>query len=375
MSATNRPRPREVGIRIGSLRTGRWNAITDVPDVRVGQVTVWHGDGSLRPGSGPARTGVTTVLPHGGNLFRSRVPAAYYQFNGFGKTIGIEQLDELGVLETPIALTSTLCVGRVADALITHAIANDPEIGIDLPTVNPFVAECNDSWLNDAQGRHVRERHVLESIRLATAGPVAGGSVGAGTGMSAFGHKGGIGTASRRVEADTGDWTVGVLVLANFGTADQLVIDGVPFGKAMHRRTSDEFESGSVVVVVATDAPLLDRALKRLARRAVIGLGRTGSMGGHGSGDIVVAFSSSPLVRRSYPADLALVSVTMIDDDGPDADGRAMNLLFQGVVEATEESVLDALFRATTVAGRDGHVRRALEIDDVIASMRSLGRG
>ncbi|HET9659221.1 MAG TPA: P1 family peptidase, partial [Thermomicrobiales bacterium] len=349
-----RPRARDLGIAIGELPTGPLNAITDVIGVLVGQITVWHGDGELRPGRGPARTGVTVIVPHDGNLFLERVPAAYFQFNGFGKCAGIEQIDELGVLETPIALTSTLSVGRVADALISHAIATTPEIGISMSSVNPFVGECNDGWLNDIQGRHITERDVHRAIESASPGPVAEGSVGAGTGMSAFGYKGGIGTSSRTIPKMLGGWTVGALVLSNFGAKRSLLIDGVPVGRYLDEDDSIA-DKGSIMMIVATDAPLIDRQLGRLARRAVLGLARTGSNGGHGSGDVVLAFSTAASVRRPYASEGWTSTIEIVAEDGPGGSSAAIDALFQAAAEATEESILNALFRATTVVGRDDH--------------------
>ncbi len=243
-----RPRAREIGLTIGDLPPGPDNAITDVPEVRVGQTTVAWGAGPLKPGHGPARTGVTVALPHGGNLFQAKVPAAIHVVNGFGKCMGMEQVDELGTIEGPIALTSTLCVGRVADALVTHGIRENPEIGITTSTVNPIVGECSDAFLNDIQGRHVREEHVLAAIDSARSGPVAEGSVGAGTGMTAFGYKGGIGTASRVIAASLGGWSVGVLVLANFGLPHQMIIDGVPVGRELVRMDDQPPERGSIMI-------------------------------------------------------------------------------------------------------------------------------
>lgn len=368
-----RPRAREIGLVLGSLPPGPRNAITDVDGVQVGHATVWFGDGQLEPGVGPARTGVTVILPHPGNLFLERVPAAYYQFNGFGKCVGIEQLDELGVLETPIALTSTLATGRVADGLISHAIAQNPEIGIEMATVNPFVAECNDGWLNDIQGRHVGASEVRRAIENACNGRVLEGSVGAGTGMSCFGFKGGIGTASRMIPVKLSGWTVGVLVLANFGKPNDLIIDGVPIGRLLGRSQAAD-ERGSIVMVLATDAPMLDRQLKRLAKRAVLGLARTGSMGGHGSGDVVIAFSTAESVRRSNAADDWTISATLVAEDGPEGSSEAIDFLFRAAAESTEEAILNALFQATTVTGRDGHTRESLPLDRVIPLLEQYGR-
>lgn len=372
--ASRRPRARDLGLITGSLPPGELNAITDVPGVQVGHETLIFGDGPLRPGEGPARTGVTVIRPHPGNLFLEKVPAAIEVINGFGKTTGIAQVDELGTIETPIALTSTLCAGRVADALITDAIRNSPEIGITTSTVNPVVGECSDSYLNDIQGRHVREEHVLRALAAATSGAVPEGTVGAGTGMSAFGFKGGIGTASRRVPEEVGGWVVGVLVLANFGSKRQLMIDGVPVGRLLDLPGPGEPERGSIMMVVATNAPLLDRGLRRLARRTAFGLARTGSMGGHGSGDIAVAFSTNQEVRVPHYPPALTIPVTLLSEGGQGADGRPIDALFQATIEATEEAILNALFRATTVVGRDGHVRKALPIDDVCTLLADAGR-
>ncbi|MEZ4506171.1 MAG: P1 family peptidase [Thermomicrobiales bacterium] len=369
-----RPRARDIGLRIGTLPTGTHNAITDVPGVAVGQVTVSFGAGQLRPGFGPARTGVTVVLPHPGNLFLDRVPAAFYQFNGFGKCVGIEQIEELGVLDTPIALTSTLAVGRVADALISHAISENPEIGVSMSTVNPFVGECNDGFLNDIQGRHVRAEDVAAAIATASGGPVAEGAIGAGTGMSLFGYKGGIGTSSRVVPIDVGGWTVGVLVLANFGRKDALVIDGVPVGRLLNEETGPQVDKGSIVMVVATNAPLLDRQLRRLSKRAVLGMARTGSLGGNGSGDVVLAFSTAESVRSPYSGTGWTAPIELLAESGPEGSSAAIDALFQSVVEATEEAILNALFRAETTVGRDGHVRTALPLERVTAILSAHGR-
>jgi D-aminopeptidase len=356
------------------LPPGPLNAITDVGGVRIGQTTVSWGEGPLVPGQGPARTGVTVILPHGGNLFREKVPAAIHVINGFGKTTGLAQVDELGTIETPIALTSTLCVGRVADALITHAIAETPEIGISTSTVNPIVGECSDAWLNDIQGRHVHEEHVLAAIASARGGPVEEGAVGAGTGMIAFEWKGGIGTASRVIPGELGGWTVGALVLANFGKRGQLVIDGVPVGQLLGEQDEGAPERGSIMIVLATDAPLLDRGLKRLARRAGLGLARTGSMGGHGSGDIVIAFSTAERVRIPHAAERLTLPVEIVAESGVTGVGSPIDALFTAVVEATEEAVLNALFKATTVVGRDGQVGEALPLDRVRPLLARVGR-
>lgn len=357
-----RPRARDLGIVIGDLPPGAYNAITDVADVRVGHTTLISGAGPLVPGSGPVRTGVTVVLPHGGNLFREKVPAAVHVINGFGKCMGQEQIDELGTLEGPIALTNTLNVGRVTDAIVSFGIRENPDIGIRTSTINPVVGECHDGWLNDIQGRHVHEEHVLAAIDSAASGAVAEGNVGGGTGMTAFGWKGGIGTASRVIASHLGGWTVGVLVQANFGRRDQLRIDGVPVGKLLGAQSIDEPpERGSIIMVVATDAPLLDRGLRRIARRAGIGLARTGSIAGNGSGDYVIAFSNAPTNRIPHEPTSLTHSAEIVVEDGP-----AIDALFQATVEAIEEAILNALFRAETMVGRDGNVREALPLERML---------
>jgi D-aminopeptidase len=364
-----RPRARDVGLRLGTLPTGTHNAITDVAGVLVGHTTLISGSGKLIPGEGPVRTGVTVILPHAGNVFREKVPAATHSINGFGKCMGQEQIEELGQLESPIALTGTMNVGRVMDALISYGIRENPDSGITTSTINPVVGECSDSYLNDMHGRHVREEHVLAAIDGAAGGPVDEGSVGAGTGMSALGFKGGIGTSSRVTPATSGGWTVGVLVLANFGRADQLTIDGVPVGRLLREERESPPERGSIMFVVATDAPLLDRGLQRLARRCAHGLARTGATSGHGSGDYVIAFSTTPELRMPHePANLTrrveLAYETSV----------TMDPLFQATVEATEEAIINALFRATTVVGRDDHVRVAMPLERVLPLLRKYGR-
>jgi len=366
----SRPRAREAGVVLGTLPPGPENAITDVAGVRVGHVTLIEGEGPLVPGQGPVRTGVTVILPHEGNVFREKVPAGIFVLNGFGKCLGQEQIDELGVIESPIALTGTMNVGVVADGLVEHAIRTNPDIGITTSTVNPVVGECSDAYLNDMQGRHVRQEHVLEAIAAASSGPVAEGCVGAGTGMSLFGFKGGIGTASRRLPERLGGYTVGALVLGNFGRRDQLTIAGVPVGRELAGWRPDAApeppESGSVMVILATDAPMLDRALRRLARRAALGLARTGSIAGHGSGDYIIAFSNA--VRIPHEPSERVLTLPHIVEDGALIDG-----LFQAAVEATEEAVINALFAATTMTGRDGHVRYALPLDETLAILRRAG--
>lgn len=360
VSAADRPRARDIGVRIGIFDPGPHNAITDVPGVRVGQVTLHEGD--------DIRTGVTAILPHGGDLFRDRVPAAIHVGNGFGKLVGITQVRELGELETPILLTCTLCVWRAADAMVEWLLARPGMDGVG--SINPLVGETNDGGLNDIRSRPVRAEHVVAALEGATDGPVQEGSVGAGTGTRAFGWKGGIGTASRVLPEAQGGWRVGVLVQSNFGGI--LTVDGAPVGRELGRYAfRDDVEgggedldgAGSIMIVLATDAPLSDRNLERLASRAMMGLGRTGSFAGNGSGDYVIAFSTAEGVRRRTGEGTPRV------EDLPNARTSA---LFQAVVEATEEAVINSLFRASTVTGM-GRTAEALPIDETLEVLRRYG--
>ena len=349
---------RDYGIAVGVLQTGQWNAITDVPGVRVGQKTLIRGD--------DVRTGVTAVLPHSGNIFQDKVPAAVYVGNGFGKLAGATQVEELGNIETPIVLTNTLSVPVAADALIdyTFSFADNGEVG----SVNPVVGETNDGYLNDIRGRHVARRDVLDAIKSATGGKVAQGNVGAGTGTVAFGFKGGIGTSSRKLPTTLGGYTVGVLVQTNFGGV--LSVDGVPIGKALHKYyLSDELNDspdGSCMIVVATDAPLDARNLKRLAKRAMLGLARTGGIASNGSGDYVIAFSANRSVRIPYESDSPVHQATVLRND-------AMSPLFMAAIEATEAAILNSLFHAGTMTGRDGHEITAIPVDKVLQIMEQRG--
>lgn len=353
-----RPRARDLGIVIGELPTGPFNAITDVAGVRVGHTTLIASEGLLIPGQGPVRTGVTVILPHGDNLFLEKVPAAVHAINGYGKPLGFEQVRELGEIESPIALTNTLNVGLVADALVQHAVRQNPEIGIRTSSVNVIVAECNDGYLNDLQGRHVRAEHVFAALDAAAEGPVAEGAVGAGTGMTCYGWKGGIGTASRVLPAGAGGWTLGALVLSNFGRPQDLVIAGDPVGRRLlppRKTPAAPQDKGSVVTVLATDAPLDARQLRRLAVRAAAGLARTGSHFGHGSGDFVIAFSTA----QRIPHDPGALTATRTVVAG---EGAVMAWLFPAAAEAVEEAVVNSLYAAETITGRDGHVSHALPV-------------
>lgn len=361
-----RPRARDLGLRPGILSPGPLNAITDVAGVKVGHATIIRGD--------HIRTGVTAILPHGGNLFREKVPAAIYVGNGFGKLMGSTQVNELGEIETPILLTNTLSVPQVADALVQYMVSLPGNE--DVRSVNPIVAETNDGYLNDIRGRHVTREDVFRALADARSGPVEEGSVGAGTGTVAFGFKGGIGTASRVLPENLGGYTVGVLVQTNFGGI--LTIQGAPVGREFGRyylreqlegrpRQSPDGgadqEGGSVIVVVATDAPLDARNLRRLAARAILGLARTGSVMANGSGDYVIAFSTADSVRIRAAESGQQRSFRTLTNE-------AMSPLFLAVIEATEEAVYNSLFRATTVKGRDGRTVEALPLEQTVEILR-----
>jgi D-aminopeptidase len=322
---------------------------------------LWQGAGPLQPGHGPIRTGVTVILPHTGNLFQSKVCAAVQTINGYGKVFGFEQVRELGVIESPVALTNTLNVGLVADALVQHAIGQNPDIGITTSSVNVVVGETNDGYLSDLQGRHIRAEHVFAAMESATSGAVLEGAVGAGTGTLCFGWKGGIGTASRVLPPSLGGFTVGVLVQSNFGRPRDLIIAGVPIGRSLQPpstidRTSDK---GSIMIVLATDAPLDARQIQRLCVRAGAGLARVGSHYGHGSGDFVIGFSAAYRIEHE-PLALTGTRPVLL------AEAKVIDGLFRAVVEAVEEAIVNSLFGAETVVGRDDHVALALPIDEVL---------
>ncbi|MEQ8765280.1 MAG: P1 family peptidase [Planctomycetota bacterium] len=354
-----RVRVRELGVSPGVLPPGRWNAITDVRGVKVGHQTLIRGD--------DVRTGVTAIWPHGGNLVKSKVPAAAVVGNGYGKAAGFLQVQELGTIETPIVLTNTLSVGTAVEALVAWTLRQEGNENVR--SVNAIVGETNDGYLNDIRGQHVRAEDVWKALETAKSGRVTEGSVGAGTGTMAFGWKGGIGTASRKLPAALGAFTVGVLVQSNFGGV--LTIDGNRVGEALGRypfRTAieqareqkeqrqsrpaeTEEDQGSCMIVVATDAPVDSRQLERIARRALLGLARTGSYMSHGSGDFVIAFSTTqPLEREPFRR-----KVELLED-------RALDPIFLATVEAVEEAVYNSLTMATTIEGREGHVGEAIPI-------------
>ncbi|HZN08316.1 MAG TPA: P1 family peptidase [Pyrinomonadaceae bacterium] len=359
----NRPRTRDIGLKVGVLPAGPLNAITDVQGVLVGHTTLIRGEN--------VRTGVTAILPHNGNLFREKVPGAVFVGNGFGKLAGSTQVNELGEIETPILLTSTLSVPRVADYLMDYMLALPGNEQVQ--SINPLVAETNDGYLNDIRGRHISRDDVFAAIKGAKSGAIDEGSVGAGTGTVAFGFKGGIGTASRRLPARLGGFTVGVLVQSNFGGV--LTINGAPVGQELGRyylkdelSTTQSNPDGSIIMVVATDAPVDARNLRRMASRAMLGLARTGGSGSNGSGDYVIAFSTAPEVRVRVPTqrdgNLTRDLKTLSND--------AMSPLFLAVIEATEEAIYNSLFRATTVSGK-GHTVEALPMDRTVDILRKHG--
>jgi len=354
-ASEDRPRAREFGLVVGVLPTGPLNAITDVAGVKVGQVTLIEGK--------DVRTGVTAVVPHGGNIFLDKVPAGISVANGYGKLTGVTQVQELGTIETPIVLTNTLSVPTAADAVIdwTLGLPGNEKVA----SVNPVVGETNDGWLSDIRGRHVTKAHVLEAIRTATGGPVAEGVVGAGTGTTCFDYKGGIGTASRRLPAGRGGYMVGVLVQTNFGGV--LTIRGVPFDEKeagiAPPAGANPSGDGSCMIVVATDAPLDARNLERLAKRALLGIARTGGYYSNGSGDYAIAFSTAEVVRVPYRSTTPTRSVTLLRDD-------AISPLFQAAAEAAEEAILNSLFKAVRTEGKDGHAAEALPLDRVKALLK-----
>jgi D-aminopeptidase len=336
-----RPRAREIGLAPGIFPPGPLNAITDVAGVAVGHTTLIQGD--------HIRTGVTVIVPHGGNVFQDKVPGAVFVGNAFGKLAGSTQVDELGTIETPIALTNTLSVGAAVEGLVRWTI--DQPGNESVRSVNALVGETNDGGLNDIRGQHVRPPHVIEAIKAASPGAVPEGSVGAGTGTRAFGWKGGIGTASRRLDGRFGGYTVGVIVQSNYGGV--LMMDGAPVGKLLGRyeyqpkaAAQDDFGDGSCMIVVATDAPIDARDLKRLAARAIFGLARTGSSYSNGSGDFAIAFSTASDLRTRFGSTAAQAR-TLLPTDG-------MSPLFQAALEATEEAVYNSLLKATSVASRSG---------------------
>jgi D-aminopeptidase len=373
----SRPRARDIGLKIGILQTGPLNAITDVPGVTVGHTTIVRGDN--------IRTGVTAILPHGGNMFQEKVPGAVYVGNGFGKLAGSTQVNELGEIETPIVLTSTLAVPKTADFLLDYMLALAGNENVQ--SINPLVAETNDGFLNDIRGRFITRDDLFNAIKNARSGAVEEGTVGAGTGTVAFGWKGGIGTSSRKLPASLGGFTLGVLVQTNFGGV--LTIDGAPIGIELgkyflkeavsvqkpaqgrntqaeqNNPTANDNADGSIIIVIATDAPLDHRQLRRLAERSMAGLARTGSSMTNGSGDYAIAFSTA--AENRVRANDALRTEKVLGND-------AMSPLFQAVIETTEVAIYNSLFRATTITGKDKRTVEALPLDAVRDILKKYGK-
>ena len=333
---------KESGIKIGLGTPGPRNLITDVPGVKVGHVTVRDG--------ADINTGVTAILPHEGNMFQDKVMAASCVINGFGKTMGLVQVEELGTIETPIIMTNTLSIGTAANALIKYMLQQNEDIGVKTGTVNPLVCECNDGTLNDIRGLHVTEEHVFQA--LANCGEeFEEGVVGSGTGMCCLGLKGGIGSASRIVKLDDKEYTVGALVMSNFGGAGRLMIDGRQMGREIKARLEAQQDKGSIIMLIATDVPLSERQLKRVARRAGVGLARTGSYYGNGSGDIAIAFTTAN--RVPHYSKTAVMDMKMISDNKIDG-------VFDATAEAVEEAIISSLYHAETTTGRAGKVKYGL---------------
>jgi len=371
MPKNKRPRVREAGLKIGILPVGALNSITDVAGVKVGNVTIMRGEN--------IRTGVTAIVQHGGNLFQEKVPGAVFVGNGFGKLAGSTQVNELGEIETPILLTSTLSVPRTADFLLDYMLGLSGNENVQ--SINPLVAETNDGFLNDIRGRHITKEDVFAAIKNTQNQTVEEGSIGAGTGTIAFGWKGGIGTSSRKLPVSLGGYTVGVLVQTNFGGV--LSIDGAPVGielgkyflkdtlekenKTSSKNKTDlnDTADGSIIIVIATDAPIDARQLKRMAARSMSGLARTGSAMTNGSGDYAIAFSTAPDVRVKAGENLR--SIKLLSND-------AMSPLFLAVIEATEEAIYNSMFRAVTVKGKENRTVEALPIDETLKILRKYGK-
>lgn len=369
-SAIPRARVRSLGLKLGRYRPGRCNAITDVPGIRVGHATIVRGDGRLIPKKGPVRTGVTAILPHERDIFHERVVGGGFVLNGAGEVSGLTQVTEWGLIETPILLTNTLSVGAVSEACVQYMLKKNPGIGRKHDVVIPLVGECDDSWLNDIAGRHVRAEHVFHAIETATSGPVAEGNVGGGTGMITCDFKGGIGTSSRRLPEVLGGYTVGVLVMSNFGRMEDLRADGIPVGKMLaplYRnviRRKDNY--GSIIAVVATNAPLLPHQLGRIAKRVSLGIGRVGSYAAHGSGEIILAFSTANTVPRITNKMVYRLKI-LLDD--------RMNPLYEAVIESTEEAILNAICMAEPMRGANDHFSPGIPLDQLKKLIRQHAIG
>jgi D-aminopeptidase len=356
-----RVRARELDLPLGRFRPGKHNAITDVEGVLVGHSTIIRGEpGPLVMGQGPVRTGVTAIIPSGGNIFMDRLAAGAFVLNGAGEVSGLTQVVEWGLLETPILLTNTMSVGAVSDAMARSMVEQYPGIGAEHDVIIPVVGECDDSYLNDISGRHVREEHVREALAAAKAGPVIEGAVGGGTGMITCDFKAGIGTSSRKLPPVFGGYTLGVLVMSNFGKMHNLRVAGMPVGEVLAEKFRDmprRVKSyGSIIAVVATDAPLLPHQIHRLCKRVSLGIGRVGSYAAHGSGEIVVGFSTANVIPRRTRKMVYKMKILL---------DQRLDPLYEAVMEATEEAILNAMCMGVEMGGVHGHLVPALPLDEV----------
>lgn len=331
-----------IKLKIGKLQKGKNNLITDVKGVKVGHKTLDNGN---------IKTGVTAIIPHSDNIFREKLICSSYVINGFGKSVGLVQINELGTLETPIILTNTLSVGTCSTALVKHMLKENEDIGVTTGTVNPVVCECNDGYLNDIRGLHVKEEDVFDAIENAEIN-FKEGNIGAGTGMSCYQLKGGIGSASRVLKLDDKEYTIGSLVLSNFGLKEDLLVDGIKVGEKILEKESEELEKGSIIIILATDIPMNERQLKRIAKRVPIGLARTGSHIGNGSGDIVIAFSTANRIKHYEYRDI--VSIKIINEN-------IIDKVFRGVIECVEEAVISSLLHSEKTIGTSEHKRESLK--------------
>ncbi|MCF2638933.1 P1 family peptidase [Fusobacterium varium] len=331
-----------IKLKIGKLQKGKNNLITDVKGVKVGHKTLDNGN---------IKTGVTAIIPHSDNIFREKLICSSYVINGFGKSVGLVQINELGTLETPIILTNTLSVGTCSTALVKYMLKENDDIGVTTGTVNPVVCECNDGYLNDIRGLHVKEEDVFDAIENAEIN-FKEGNIGAGTGMSCYQLKGGIGSASRVLKLDDKEYTIGSLVLSNFGLKEDLLVDGIKVGEKILEKESEELEKGSIIIILATDIPMNERQLKRIAKRVPIGLARTGSHIGNGSGDIVIAFSTANRIKHYEDRDI--VSIKIINEN-------IIDKVFRGVIECVEEAVISSLLHSEKTIGTSEHKRESLK--------------
>ena len=331
-----------IKLKIGKLQKGKNNLITDVKGVKVGHKTLDNGN---------IKTGVTAIIPHSDNIFREKLICSSYVINGFGKSVGLVQINELGTLETPIILTNTLSVGTCSTALVKYMLKENEDIGVTTGTVNPVVCECNDGYLNDIRGLHVKEEDVFDAIENAEIN-FKEGNIGAGTGMSCYQLKGGIGSASRVLKLDDKEYTIGSLVLSNFGLKEDLLVDGIKVGEKILEKESEELEKGSIIIILATDIPMNERQLKRIAKRVPIGLARTGSHIGNGSGDIVIAFSTANRIKHYEYRDI--VSIKIINEN-------IIDKVFRGVIECVEEAVISSLLHSEKTIGTSEHKRESLK--------------